>query len=173
MRWRPATSGLCDVLPASPSALAAPSSSSAAPSPRRRRTAQNATNATRGQPMPMRSRFEPVMFAAAYCVYVGSPPPVYEKYRSTAYSGRTAIRARIAIARLPEMSTWAASAAHDRRTADATTPAPKTRTVSSGERTVPVSRIRIAGTATLAVTPSLRHIDRPGRPTTRSCIRTG
>ena len=113
------------------------------------------------------------MFAAAYCVYAGSPPPVYEKYRSTAYSGRTAIRARIAIARLPEMSTWAASAAHERSTADATTPAPKTRTVSSGERTVPVSRIRMAGTATLAVTPSLRLIDRPGRPAACSCTRTG
>src|SRR5664280_2683109 len=89
--------------------------------------------------------------------------PVYEKYRSTAYSGRTAIRARIAIARLPEMSTWAASAAHDRRTADATTPAPKTSTVSSGDTTVPVSRIRIAGTATAAVTPSGRHIDETAR----------
>ena len=30
--------------------------------------AQNATNATSGQPIPMRSRFEPVMFAAANCV---------------------------------------------------------------------------------------------------------
>src|SRR5664280_1354184 len=67
------------------------------------------------------------------------------------------------MARLPEMSTWAASAAHDRRTADATTPAPKTSTVSSGDTTVPVSRIRIAGTATAAVTPSGRHIDETGR----------
>ena len=46
---------------------------------RRRRIAQNATNATSGQPMPIRSRFEPVMLAAANCVYVGSPPAVYEK----------------------------------------------------------------------------------------------
>src|SRR5450759_636673 len=66
--------------------------------------------------------------------------------------------ARIAMARLPEMSTCAASAAQDRSTAAATTPAPNARTVSSGDSSVPVNRSTIAGRAKLAVSPSLRHI---------------
>jgi hypothetical protein len=41
------------------------SASTALPRRRARRIAQNPTKATTGQPMPMSSRFEPVMFAAA------------------------------------------------------------------------------------------------------------
>src|SRR5204862_200122 len=80
---------------------------------------------TAAQPKPISSRFAPVMFAVAYCVYVGSFPACQAKYMSTAYSGSTAISARNASARLCGMSTCATSAAQERRTAAPKMPTPE------------------------------------------------
>ena len=106
------------------------------------------------------------MLAAAYWANSGLWPAVKAKYRSTAYSGRTAMRARRAMARLPEMSTWAASAAQANRNAEATTPAPNTRAAASGRRSVPASRRTTQGPATTATSASFalaRFDTRPPR----------
>src|SRR5205814_9963085 len=83
-------------------------------------------------------------------------PALQAKYRSTAYSGRTATTARMAVARLPEMSRCAASAAHTRRKADATTAEPKTAIAGGGGRWTPLSRSTSAGSATARATAILR-----------------
>ncbi len=82
--------------------------------------------------MPMSKRLLPVMFAMAYWVWAGLWPALYEKYRSTAYSGRTATSASTAVARLAETSTWNASAAQERRKAAETTAAPNKLTEGRG-----------------------------------------
>ena len=78
------------------------------------------------QPMPISSRLAPVMLARTseqleapsspgawqlgpYCST--SLPPFQANTKPTAYSGRTAIRARTPMARLADTSSWAASAA--------------------------------------------------------------
>ena len=86
-------------------------------------------NTTIVQPMPISSRFAPVMFASASEHGDSVPPserqarraglrerrrrPSCANTKSTAYSGSTAMRARIAIARPAEMSSCATSAAQD------------------------------------------------------------
>ncbi len=50
--------------------------------------------ATSDQPMPISTRFAPVMLAMAYALYAGSFPATQAKCRSTAYSGSTLINAR-------------------------------------------------------------------------------
>src|SRR6202022_3749237 len=87
------------------------------------------------------------MFAAAYWAFWGMCPALQAKYRSTAYSGRTAITARIAVARFPEMSWRAASAAQTSRNAEATTAAPKTAMATGAARCAPESRKTTAGAA--------------------------
>ncbi|MGI3783045.1 MAG: ArsR/SmtB family transcription factor [Janthinobacterium lividum] len=59
--------------------------------PVRRRATCSARSTTSDQPSPSSRRFDPVMFAAASCTYSGREPAVQAKYRSTAYSGSTAM----------------------------------------------------------------------------------
>ena len=113
----------------------------------RLRSPQANSSATNGQPRPSSSRLLPVMFAAAYWAFWGMCPALQAKYRSTAYSGRTAITARIAVARFPEMSWRAASAAQTSRNAEATTAAPKTAMATGAARCAPESRKTTAGAA--------------------------
>ena len=90
--------------------------------------------------MPINSRFAPVMFASASehgdsvppsigrqaaPVAANDCPPFHANTKSTAYSGSTAISARIAIASPAEMSSWATSAAHESRKAAPTIASPK------------------------------------------------
>jgi hypothetical protein len=161
--------------------------------PERRDAMTSAMITTTDQPSPSSSRFEPVMFAAAYGTYAGSLPAVWAKYRSTAYSGSTAITARIAIAIGPEMSTRAASAAQARRNDDATTAVPNSSRPSGPGGCVPVNRnakagivnpiastrgrIRVVGTASLrwqSAEPEVweapaRHGHWPKVSSTRTC----
>ena len=103
-------------------------------------------NTTIVQPMPINSRFAPVMFASASehgdsvppssgrhaaPVCANDSPPLRANTKSTAYSGSTAIRARIAIAKPAEMSSCATSAAQDSRNAAPTIAMPNSR-ASSG-----------------------------------------
>src|SRR3954454_8592433 len=92
-------------------------------------------NTTMLHPMPMSSRFDPVMLASASeqadslaaemsaGLRQAAPnraterPPSLANTTSTAYSGSTAMKARRAMARPAEMSSWATSAAHDSRKA--------------------------------------------------------
>ena len=99
-----------------------------------------ASTATIDQPTPISSRLAPVMlarasehgdavelFAAAHRLPNSATacPALSAKTKSTAYSGRTAMSARSAIANPAEMSSWAASAAHDRMKAAPTMARPK------------------------------------------------
>src|SRR3954470_21707655 len=105
----------------------------------RLRHRHQAMNTTMGHPTPMSSRLDPVMLASARehgdspvepgglqatPYWAKASPPLRANTRSTAYSGRTAMNARTAMARPAEMSSWAASAAHDSRKAAPTMAAP-------------------------------------------------
>ena len=98
-------------------------------------------NTTIDHPMPISRRFAPVMFARASEHGDSVPPEMggheapnsskefpacQAKTKSTAYSGSTAIRARTAIARPAEISSWATSAAQERMNADPTIARPNT-----------------------------------------------
>src|SRR5229473_2995021 len=122
-----------------------------------RRAATIASPATRGHPMPMSNRLLPVMFAMAYGACAGLWPALYEKYRSTAYSGRTATSASAAVAKLAETSTWNASAAQERRNAAATTAAPYKPIEASGPRFTAPSLKKIAGRPTAKTRKSFHH----------------
>src|SRR3982751_5575552 len=61
----------------------------------------------------------------------------------------------MAVARLPEMSWWAASAAHTRRKAQATTAEPKTTIAGAAGRCAPERRKSKAGSATTIATTTL------------------
>ncbi len=126
------------------------------------------------QPMPIRSRFAPVMFASAsehllspgsVAALHSSPnsanacPPSNASTKSTAYSGNTAMNASTAIARPAEMSSCAASAAHDRMNAAPTIASPY-RTASS-QFSVWMSAIRRTSPGTVAATA--RTMPRPCR----------
>src|SRR3989304_9712697 len=59
---------------------------------------------TTGQARPTRSRLAPVMLATARWAFSGFVGAVQAKYRSTAYSGSTAMRARTTRARVADTS---------------------------------------------------------------------
>ncbi len=114
-------------------------------------------------PIPIKSRLAPVMFASASPQGDSVPPPdagrhagpvasnefppCHAKTKSTAYSGRTAISARTAIARPAEMSSWATSAAHDRMNAAPTIASPKSAASAACGRSGVTARTTSAGTA--------------------------
>ncbi len=107
---------------------------------------QAASSTTIDQPMPMRSRLPPVMLARASGAYFSGLVPAFEvKTKSTAYSGRTAIRARTARARPAETSSWRTSAAQARRKAAPTTASPKMMAAIQLSGWVPVARRPRAG----------------------------
>ena len=125
------------------------------------RSRQNATNTTIVQPMPINSRFAPVMFASANehgdsvppsrgrhaaPVSANDSPPLRANTKSTAYSGSTAISARIAIAKPAEMSSCATSAAHDSRNAAPTIAMPYSRASSGCDSSGLEARSTTAGT---------------------------
>src|SRR3972149_1530775 len=78
-----------------------------------------------GQARPTSSRLAPVMLAMARWALRGLVGAVQAKYRSTAYSGRTAMRARTTSARVAEISVSATSEAQVRRVAAAAMARPK------------------------------------------------
>src|SRR5712671_5605578 len=88
------------------------------------------------------------MLAVAYCAYDGFLPAVQAKYMSTAYSGRTAMSARNASARLCGMSIWAASAAQERRTAAPKMPMPERMAAHRCETWTPLNRMTTHCSAT-------------------------
>ena len=117
------------------------------------------------QPMPISRRFAPVMLASARWhgdsvppssgrhaapVSANDSPPFFANTKSTAYSGSTAISARIAIARPAEMSSCAASAAHDSMNAAPTIARPKRNASSGWERSGWVNRTTNPGTVSAA-----------------------
>jgi organic hydroperoxide reductase OsmC/OhrA len=69
------------------------------------------------QPSPSNSRLPPVMFAMAYCACFGSVAAFQAKVASTAYSGKTAIKARIETASAGGISISAASTIQERTNA--------------------------------------------------------
>jgi hypothetical protein len=79
---------------------------------------------------------------------------------STAYSGRTAMNARTAIARPAEMSSCATSAAHDRMKAAPTMASPNNSASTTFPRDAPEKRSTIAGTVRPTAT-SKEVRDRP------------
>ena len=129
-----------------------------------------AMKTTIDQPMPISSRLAPVMLASAseqasspaapggwhaspYCS--NAFPPSHARTRSTAYSGRTAMNARTAIARPAEMSSCATSAAHDRMKAAPTIASPYSRASTQFASDTLENRSTIAGT----VMPTARRSD--------------
>ena len=99
----------------------------------RRRLNQN-SSMTSDQPKVVSRRLAPVTLAAASCISrVGSvgilaamneEPASQARTASMVYSGRTAMRARTAIANEAETSSWATSAAQDSRKAPPMMPMP-------------------------------------------------
>ena len=80
---------------------------------------QAATSTTIDHPMPMSSRFAPVMLASASGAYwSGSSPAFQANVKSTAYSGSTAISASTVSARPCDTSSWSTSAAQASRKAE-------------------------------------------------------
>ena len=79
-------------------------------------------------------------------VSANDSPPLRANTKSTAYSGSTAIRARIAIARPAEMSSCATSAAQDSMNAAPTIAMPNSRASSGCASSGLVARSTIAGT---------------------------
>ena len=127
-----------------------------------RRVRYHAMNTTLVQPRPINSRLAPVMFASASEHGEAAPgsvlgqagpnpwtdaPPCQANTKSTAYSGSTAISASTAIARPAEMSSWATSAAHERRNAAPTIASPKSRASIAYERSGVAKRSQSAGAA--------------------------
>jgi len=92
------------------------------------------TNAIAAQATPMRSLFAPVMLAMAKLAYSlwGILPACQVMYISTAYSGRTAIRATAANANDFETSDWAASQAQSKMNEDPRIARPDTSAISCG-----------------------------------------
>ena len=103
---------------------------------------------TADQPMPISSRFAPVMFATANGAYSGSCPAFHANARSTAYSGSTATNAMNATASACEMSTSAASAAQASRNAAATIASPYSAVSVTSSMWLPVTRRYSAGAVT-------------------------
>jgi hypothetical protein len=134
-----------------------------------------AMNTTIDQPMPISRRFAPVMLARAsehalslvsLAALHASPncsnafPPFHASTMSTAYSGRTAMNARTAIARPAEMSSCATSAAHDRMKAAPTIASPNSSASTAFARDALEKRSTIAGI--VRVTAMSREVrDRP------------
>ncbi len=130
-----------------------------------------AMNTTIDQPIPISSRLAPVMLASAseHALSPVSPgclarpprtranafPPSHARTMSTAYSGRTAMNARTAIARPAEMSSCATSAAHDRMKAAPTIASPYSRASTQFASDTLENRSTIAGT----VMPTARRSD--------------
>ena len=83
-------------------------------------------------------------------VWANDSPPFFANTKSTAYSGSTAIRARIAIARPAEMSSCAASAAHESMKAAPTMARPKRNASSGWEMSGCVNRTTKPGTVRAA-----------------------
>ena len=114
-----------------------------------------ARSTTSDQPTPMSRRFPPVMLASASGAYLsGSWPALTANVKSTAYSGRTAISARTAIARPCETSSCSTSAPHARRKAAPTTANPNKVAANHVGGEPPVARKASAGSVAAAASRS-------------------
>src|SRR5947209_9097454 len=132
--------------------------------------------------MPISRRLDPVMLARASehgeaSVAPGgthaapwaatAEPALPANTTSTAYSGSTAMKASTAMANPAEMSSWAASAAHDRRNAAPTTAAPNT-SASIAWSSVPPPRRRTRAGTVAATAIAIEICWRRGRTSRRS-----
>ena len=105
-----------------------------------------ASSTTIDQPMPIRSRFEPVMLASARGAnFSGFSPAFHANVKSTAYSGSTAMSASTVSARPCDTSSCSTSAAQASRNADPRIARPKTSGAATSGRPDPVSRTTTPG----------------------------
>src|SRR5262245_3427251 len=100
------------------------------------------------------------MFAVAYGAYDGSSPAFQAKSTSTAYSGRTAIRASPASARVRGTSRSAASADHVSKKAAETIASPKVSVSTGTDACHKPRRSEAAGQASSAMMMGHCHVRR-------------